>query len=195
MEDLTFTEYIKQHTKAEHAALEKKLIGIIKSIRTVDQYLDLLRMFHGYYHALEHKMDQYLTEDRIPDIADRRKSSALLQDIRDLGGDSQWSSVSVETPEINTYAQALGAAYVMEGSTLGGVIIAKMVRTNLTDIPAGKGFTFFNCYGEDAPVMWKKFHTYLFALTDNGDREATAATARQTFLKFKDWIDQYEPVF
>lgn len=195
MTEQTFPEYIKQHTKTEHAQLEKKLIGIIKSIRTTAQYIDLLRMFHGYYHALEHKMDQYLTVDHVPDIEERRKSDALLQDIRDIGGESQWQSVTVTTPAINNYPQALGAAYVLEGSTLGGVIIAKMIRAQLPEIPTGKGFTFFNCYGEDATVMWKKFHTYLLALTHTNDQQATADTARQTFLKFNDWIDQYEPVF
>ncbi|WP_207512949.1 biliverdin-producing heme oxygenase [Longitalea luteola] len=195
MADRTLPEYIKLHTKTEHAALEKQLIGIIKNIHTTEQYIHLLRMFHGYYHALELQMEQYLKKDLIPDIAERRKSNALLQDIRDLGGDSKNQQGKVDTPDINSYAQALGAAYVLEGSTLGGVIIAKMIRAQLPDIPAGKGFSFFNCYGENAHGMWNKFRTYLLALTRKEDQEAAADTARQTFLKFKAWIDQYEPVF
>ncbi len=195
MEDLTFPEYIKLHTKTEHADLEKKVAVIIKGIRNRQQYIHLLRMFHGYYHSLETEMEQYLKNERIPDIEQRRKASALLQDIRDLGGDSQWQPVQVETPVIDSYARALGAAYVLEGSTLGGVIIAKMIRSQLPDLPEGKGFSFFNCYGEHTSDMWKKFRTYLLALTRKEDQEATAETARQTFLKFKAWINRNEPVF
>jgi heme oxygenase len=195
LEDLTFAEYIKLHTKTEHAALEKQLVGIIKKINNREQYIHLLRMFHGYYQRLEIEMEQYLKNERIPDIEKRRKANALLQDIRDLGGDSQWEQVQVETPVIDSYARALGAAYVLEGSTLGGVIIAKMIRTQIPDISAEKGFAFFNFYGEQAPEMWKKFRTYLLALTRIEEQEACTETARQTFIKFKAWINKYEPVF
>lgn len=194
---LTFPDHIKTYTKPEHASLEKHLIGIIKGIRTKEQYIDLLRMFHGFYQALEVDMEQYLTPEHIPDIMQRRKADALLQDIRDLGWDNrqQPEHVEVDTPVINSYARALGAAYVLEGSTLGGVIIAKMIKTQLPDISAGKGFSFLTCYGEAAPDMWKKFRTYLLALTNKEDQDIAAETARQTFLTFKAWIDKYEPVF
>lgn len=194
MEALTFPEYIKTYTKTEHALLEKQLIGIIKGIRTTGQYIDLLRMFYGFYHALEAGMEQYLTHDLIPDIKQRRKADALLQDIRDLGKENWQQQVEVDVPVIDSYARALGAAYVLEGSTLGGVIIAKMIKTQLPDIPAGKGFSFFTCYGEDAQNMWKKFRTYLLALSRKEDQDIAAETARQTFLTFKAWIDKYEPV-
>jgi len=191
---LTFPDHIKTYTKHEHASLEKHLIGIIKGIRTKEQYIDLLRMFYGFYQTLEVTMEQYLTPDHIPDVMQRRKASALLQDLRDLGWNNR-EHVEVDTPVINSYASALGAAYVLEGSMLGGVIIAKMIKTQLPDLAPGKGFSFFTCYGEDAPNMWKKFRTYLLALTNKEDQDIAAETARQTFLKFKAWIDKYEPVF
>ncbi|HEY1199369.1 MAG TPA: biliverdin-producing heme oxygenase [Niastella sp.] len=195
MEPLTFPDHIKNYTKLEHAALEKHLIGIIKRIRTKEQYIHLLRMFYGFYQALEVEMEQYLTHELIPDIKQRRKSDALLQDIKDLGGNEMQFSMQVDTPVINNYARALGAAYVLEGSTLGGLIIAKMIKAQLPDIPADKGFLFFTCYGEDAQNMWKKFRTYLLALTHKEDQDLAAETARKTFLTFKVWIDKYEPVF
>jgi heme oxygenase (biliverdin-IX-beta and delta-forming) len=197
LEAFTFADHIKTYTKAEHASLEKHLIGIIKGIKTTEQYIDLLRMFYGFYQPLEHVMEQYLTQHLIPDIQQRRKAYALLHDIRDLGWDSRQPplQVEVDTPVIDSYARALGAAYVLEGSTLGGVIIAKMINTQLPNIPDGKGFSFFTCYGEDAQNMWKKFRTYLLALTSKQDQDLAAETARQTFLTFKAWIDKYEPVF
>lgn len=196
METLTFPDHIKTYTKLEHASLEKHLTGIIKGIKSTEQYIDLLRMFYGFYQALEHVMEQYLTQDLIPDIEQRRKADALLHDMEDLGCDSRQPplQVTVNTPVIDSYAAALGAAYVLEGSTLGGVIIAKMIKTQLPYIPDGKGFSFFTCYGVDAQNMWKKFRTYLLALTRKQDQDLAAETARQTFLTFKAWIDKYEPV-
>jgi heme oxygenase (biliverdin-IX-beta and delta-forming) len=194
LDALIFPDYIKTYTKLEHASLEKQLIGIIKGIHKHEQYIHLLSMFYGYYQALEYIMEQYLTQELIPDIGQRRKSAALLQDIRDLGGNNP-ARTEPGIPVINSYAGALGAAYVLEGSTLGGVIIAKMIRQQLPELPTGKGFSFFTCYGENASEMWKKFRTYLHALTRKEDQVITAETARQTFLKFKAWIDLYEPVF
>lgn len=192
----TFAAYIRERTKLEHAQLEKKLIAIIRNIRTKDQYVALLRLFHGFYYPLELKMDQYLTKDRVADIARRRKSAAILLDIRDLGGTVSLDNIAVATkPEILAYPEALGAAYVQEGSTLGGIIIARMIKSQVPQLQDGAGFSFFTCYGEDAAGMWRKFHTYLDALIDLQDQERAVIAARQTFSGFNDWIEQHESVF
>ena len=186
-----FAAYLKDYTKAEHAGLEKKLIGMIKRIRTRDQYIALLRMFYGFYQPLEGKMDQYLTKDKIPDIEERRKSAAILQDIRDLGDETPMENHVVDTPEIEAWPQAIGAAYVLEGSTVGGMIIAKMISEQL-QIPAQKGFAFFTCYGEALHQMWKNFHVHLNSVEEGNDQSLAANAARQTFLTFTKWADQYE---
>ena len=189
----SFAAYIKDYTKAEHAQLEKLLIGMIRSIRSPEHYLVLLEMFYGYYHALELKMDQYLTNEKIPDLAERRKSAAILQDIHDLGGLPPAQVLAAAIPRIQSYPQALGAAYVLEGSTLGGVIIARMIREQL-QLSTPEGFTFFNGYGHAVQQMWRKFHSYMDAITDDAAREQAANAARETFLKFNDWAKRYESI-
>ncbi|WP_188315977.1 biliverdin-producing heme oxygenase [Chitinophaga agrisoli] len=191
MTEHLFAVHLKDYTKAEHASLEKKLIGMIKRIRTPQQYIALLRMFYAYYHALELKMDQYLSIDNVPDIDERRKSAAILQDIRFMGDTSPMEDHAVQTPEIRSWPQALGAAYVLEGSTLGGVIIARMISGQLA-IPAGEGFSFFNGYGDAVHQMWKKFHVYLNSVEGKDDQLLAADAARQTFLTFSNWADLYE---
>jgi len=193
LEQQSFAAYIKDYTKAEHAQLEKKLIGMIRSIRSTEHYLVLLEMFYGYYHSLELKMDQYLTSEKIPDLAERRKSAAILQDIRDLGGLPPAQVSAAVIPRIQSYPQALGAAYVLEGSTLGGVIIARMIREQL-QLSSPEGFTFFTGYGEAVQQMWRKFHSYMNAITEEAAQQEAADAARETFLKFNDWTKRYESV-
>ncbi|HEU4551978.1 MAG TPA: biliverdin-producing heme oxygenase [Chitinophaga sp.] len=191
---LSFAQYLKDYTKREHAQLEKKLIGMIRSTRSTAQYLQLLEMCYGYYHALEAKMDQYLTEEQIPDIAERRKSTAILKDIQDLGGAPPAYLPAVPVPAIHSYPQALGAAYVLEGSTLGGMIIAGMIREQL-QLSAPEGFAFFTSYGQAVQDMWRKFHMYLGALAGETAQQQAAYTARETFLKFNEWANYYDAVF
>jgi heme oxygenase len=190
-----FAEQIRFYTKEEHARLEKKLVGIIRHIRTVDQYVAFLEMFYAFYRETEQKMEQYLTTDRIPDIQQRRKAAALLQDIQALDPFKKPGSYPAAAPSVNSYPRALGAAYVLEGSTLGGVHIAKMIREQVPDLPPGKGFSFFESYGPAVQEMWKKFHTYLNRLTDAAEQQEAITAARDTFLTFNHWANRYERVF
>lgn len=190
-----FAEQIRFYTKEEHARLEKKLVGIIRHIRTVDQYVSFLEMFYAFYQATEQKMEQYLTIERIPDIQQRRKAIVLLHDIQALDPFKKPENHPVTSPSINSYPQALGAAYVLEGSTLGGVFIAKIIREQVQALPPRKGFGFFQSYGPAVQEMWKKFHTYLSQVTDAADQHEAIAAARETFLTFNHWANRYEPVF
>lgn len=192
MENLasTLAAHLKHDTQTAHQQLEKKLVMHMKQVRTTADYVRLLGLFYSYYQALENNMQPYLN---IPDAIERRKSDAILADIGALGGELPVISNEVPQPEVKSYAQALGAAYVLEGSTLGGIIIAKMISKQL-GIPATAGFSFFNGYGEATTEMWSKFRTFLNALPTAQHSAATEA-AKNTFLTFNEWATTYESVF
>lgn len=59
----------------------------------------------------------------VPDFDGRMRSAVLFEDIRDLGGAFQSRSVDIFDDE----AAALGALYVLEGSRLGGRVLARRV--------------------------------------------------------------------
>jgi len=59
-------------------------------------------------------------------------------------------------PEIKNTAQAFGALYVIEGSTLGGQIIKKMVQKQLC-MEGNNGLSFFDGYREATSDMWQVF--------------------------------------
>lgn len=182
--------YLKSYTHIEHQSLEKLLVRRMKQVRSTTDYIRLLGLFYYYYHALESAMAPWLD---IPDALSRRKSASILEDIEALGGVLPETDLRPEVPPISGRAAALGAAYVLEGSTLGGIIIAGMISGQL-QMQAEKGFSFFNGYGASTGEMWKKFREYLDNLGEN-DRHPAAETAKNTFLTFKDWAITYEPIF
>jgi len=57
-------------------------------------------------------------------------------------------------PAIGTKAEALGALYVLEGSTLGGRTILRALRSQGVSTD---GLDFLDPYGKDAGVNWRRF--------------------------------------
>ena len=88
-------------------------------------------------------------------------------------------------PEISGHAAALGAMYVIEGSTLGGQIICNMLKKQLK---IEDGLSFFSGYGEQTIPMWKRFQAVLdLPGSQQGDKIIEAAN--DTFGKFEVWFD------
>jgi heme oxygenase len=181
-------ELLKERTSSSHQALEKDLVLRIKKIRTTDDYVELLKMMYGYYHAMENELAEYLITHPDLNFDGRRKSSAILEDLLHLNYNDS-VRVCKRLPEISSGATALGAMYVMEGSTLGGQHIARMIQSQLQiDIA---GLHFFNGYGADTQKMWESFKLTLKGPFNEEEERDIIETANDTFITFKNWVDQY----
>ncbi len=178
-------EQLKDSTQASHQALEKKMVSIIKKIKTREDYVNFLKLMYGYYSALERSVQEYVTE---MEIGKRRKAERLLQDISYFESTST-PDLCKELPPISSHAEALGAMYVMEGSTMGGKIIARMIEGQ-AGIDGPSGFSFFNGYGEETSKMWEEFKTFLNRPFDEIEKLNLILTANRTFRTFYNWIDR-----
>ena len=185
------SERLKEETKTNHQILEKALLGNLKAIRSVSEYTDLLKLFYSYFGGLEVRISELIDTDLLPDSNQRRKTAALAQDLQDLGSEIPSKASGMALPAIFTHLQALGALYVIEGSTLGGKIISKMMQQHLglTDI----GLSFFSGYGEQTEHMWDTFKDVLNQQAHNPEDQAIVITAaNETFLKFGEWFSRKE---
>ena len=175
---------IKAHTREDHAALEKKLMQRISKIEHRVDYVALLVLLHGYYSSLERVITPYATNG-IPDFLQRRKASKLRDDVRALMPEFGNFPLCELVPKIGSYYSALGALYVMEGSTLGGSIIKRIISKKLG---CDEGFSFFNSYGDNVNSMWEEFKSYLDGpFTMHNETEIMNA-ARETFVTFNQWL-------
>ncbi len=191
MSNSLLSEQLKLDTQANHQQLEKVLIGQMRSILTTEAYIKLLNLFYAYFGALEDKIDQHLGKTQLDDYSKRRKSNCLLNDITDLGGHTPQKVNDFHLPEIKNHLQAFGALYVIEGSTLGGKIIAKIIAKQLNLINDNSGLSFFFGYGDETEKMWEDFKE---VLNRQPQTQADAAllinAADDTFVKFKLWIEK-----
>lgn len=177
---------LKDTTTPSHQALEKKMVGFIRNIRTEKDYVRFLKVMYGYYSALERQIENYIPE---PEILGRRKANHLLNDLGYYHYEDE-PVLCKELPPIHSYPAALGALYVMEGSTMGGSIIAKMIKGQL-GTQEGDGFSFFNGYGENTKKMWDSFKQNFEKPFASEERDELIEAANNTFKSFHNWIAKH----
>jgi heme oxygenase len=181
----TLQDELKQATAKSHQALEKKLIKVIKGVKSKPDYVKFLKLMYGYHAALEKELDRYL---QYMQIGHRRTSQKLLNDINQL---EQVEKVELckDLPAIDSLASALGAMYVIEGSVMGAPHIAKMI-TSQVKLDGSNSVTFFDENPEELSANWQTFQTNLRREFEDDERRAIIRGATTTFETFSNWIDQ-----
>lgn len=178
---------VKQETSVLHREVEEIMLPRLQQIRSLSDYARLLQMFYGFYRPLQQAIQLQLGPHELPDIAKRRTATLIEADLATLGYKAK-SARGAALPEITTVPQAFGALYVLEGSTLGGKIIARMLAKN-THVPIpSTALNFFSGYGEETGPMWVAF---LAVLNRQSDGTSIVAAANQTFLCLKQWMRSF----
>lgn len=186
----TIMERLRNETKSAHQQLEKATVPFIKKATDTEQYVYVLRMFYGYFKPVEAQIQALIHADLIPDIAERRQSGALVADLHTLGEDTAQLAVTDNLPVIESIPQALGALYVLEGSTLGGRFISQMLMKQLNRTDA---ITFFGGYGAETDAKWKVFTATVNEYAEKHPLHLNeiVAAADETFSKFGEWVSVY----
>lgn len=176
---------VRTATHSLHEALDQSLVPYIEAIETTKEYAALLCLFYGFFKPVYDSIDASIDTVYLPDYSSRRKPQLILRDLEELGTTYD-SHLCRHLPKITDNVTAFGALYVLEGSTLGGVMIKKMVAGRLqTD----KGLSFFSGYGRHTREQWNVFINALNNLNNNKEQdEAVIQTAAITFTFFKEWL-------
>lgn len=184
-------EQLRESTAQLHQDLERVLIPVIKQANTPAAYIKLLQLFYGYYYPLEQYIAAHIDTTFPGGFDNRRKASQLLQDIQVMNGAPlDPPATCTDIPVINDNAQALGAMYVLEGSTLGGQVICQIIQRNLQVPEVSQALSFFNGYGDETRAKWDSFVHYLEGYHgDDAQRARLVDAANDTFRKFKAWAE------
>ena len=185
---MLLSDQLKEQTASGHQLLEKQIIPLIKNIRTSGDYAALLMLFYTFFGGLELQVDHAMNSDYLPDYDQRRKISLLGNDLHALNVPVQPFANGHHSPQIENHLQAFGAMYVMEGSTLGGQHIAKMINDKI-ELPGATSF--FNGYKNETQNMWLVFKKAMDAMsTDANEHSVVINAANDTFTRFSNWIRQ-----
>lgn len=186
---MQLTAELRESTETIHLASEKKMVQTLKRVATEHGYARLLNWLYGFYAPLEELIRFHLTPETFPDMIRRSRAEFILWDIKELTAERLKPDICRQLPVIDSYPRALGALYVLEGSTLGGRIISGMV---IRQLGSEKGLSFFNSYGAETDRMWQLFKDFLNSPWSPQQRKEIIAGAEDTFITFNNWIDQHD---
>jgi heme oxygenase (biliverdin-IX-beta and delta-forming) len=171
-----------------HAGFEAAAAGTI----SVLDYRRLLIRLYGFHRPFEDVARSAVDVFEVDlDMGARARSPLLLADLQTLGAEpSAEVSIPLWRPSIRLGSRGslLGALYVLEGSALGGLQIARALNER-AGRDVGKAHLFFAGHRQRQSGMWRELLRELEALRHHGDEEAQAeASAVATFDAFENWM-------
>lgn len=142
-------------------------------------YLDALERLLGFQEPLAPRLAPWLKDDLLP-----AHHAALRADLRALGLDEAAIAAlprCQRLPRVATHSSAMGVAWVLHGSALGGVVIHRHLRDRLGAevMDHAQHFT-----ATPSPV-WRRF---LGALEQIADPVAAEHAASATFTALRQWL-------
>lgn len=181
---------LQEETKSLHDEIEQS--PLLKKIPqreiTLSDYQLLIQKFYGFITPCEDLIDS-LTCKSI--IENRKKKPWLEQDLHALkisNNNDVKLSLCLDLPALSEYEQVLGYLYVMEGSTLGGQVITKMLKSQL-QITLDQGCRYFHGYGDKTKIMWNDFCLDLCSITSIEQQNKIIQSAIDTFKRLHEWME------
>lgn len=154
------SNYLKEKTANYHNEIEAKLESnkLFDGTFSDENYYKMLQVNHQFLKVYENAIKDFLTTKDIDVLAQTNfdKTALIEKDLQELN----LNNLAFETEaNLSNRAEAFGALYVIEGSMLGGNVIAKTLKKypNLEH----KSFNYFGHYGENLGQSWKTFLAYI----------------------------------
>ena len=188
----SFSASLRLQTAEQHLAVEAAF-ALPAQLADRASYAALLGLLRGFYAPLETALGALTGWDRLTppiDLAARQRARLIDDDLRALGlgaPPTQPTRQPVHWPELDSLAQGLGCLYVLEGSALGGRIVARQARAALgADLPVA----FFTSAGrEHLGADWRALQAALDTVVDGSFAQEVVTAARQTFTAFGHHLD------
>lgn len=154
------TDLLKTNTAQYHDEIEAKLESkrLFDGSFTQDHYYKMLLVNHQFIKAYEGEIHALLNENDLNLLFEINFNKLVLieKDLLELNL-NPYTITSIQPLE--NRAEALGALYVIEGSMLGGMVIAKQLK-KYPDLDK-VGFHYFGHYGSHIGPIWKAFVAYM----------------------------------
>ncbi|AGX88692.1 biliverdin-producing heme oxygenase [Candidatus Symbiobacter mobilis] len=179
---------MRQASKLEHRTIDHHplLAPMLKASLTKEQYAQALGALHSVHAEAESHI--HATLDAHPEWAGfrpRRRLHLLEADLQALGAQPFASPVGFSAPR--SIGELVGLLYTVEGSNLGGQVIARTVRDlGHGDLP----MQFFDGHGEAARELWEQFLQYANRMCPEEEYDVAAATAYKLFKSIEAHLDK-----
>ena len=185
MSSETALSELRLTTRAEHERIERILR--LTEPMSMERYGTIVCGFHAFLRVWEPRIQAALPERLQGWFRTRRRggfTSADVEWLRSVAGlDLQEPSAHAAAAlPLDDLAQVLGALYVVEGSSLGGRVIAPQLQRTL-GVAQGRGASYFHGFGGESGAMWANFRVLAaLEIGESSTRIVQACqSARRTF--------------
>ncbi|HEV2557809.1 MAG TPA: biliverdin-producing heme oxygenase [Microvirga sp.] len=183
---------LRAETAAAHRATETS-VGLPGTIAGRDDYRACLIRFLRLYRPLEERLCEFSDWPHWGiDLQDRPHAARLVDDLGRLGvrAEDLPDAPAEALPALSTFAHALGALYVLEGSTLGGqLIFRRLLAAEIEGV--AEACSFFNGRGAATGPLWRSFREALdaFGAAQPSQNPDVVEGAKRTFAAVGRWVD------
>jgi heme oxygenase len=174
----TLIAALRRRTASHHDSVEV-LLGLDAGL-DLAHYGRVLQGFDCFLSVWEANVAQSLPLPLRPWFSARCRGHLVRRDLAALGLDPG-SPTQVPRIDFGGLSGLMGSMYVMEGSALGGQVIARQVSQRF-GLHAGNGAAYFNGFGSRTGDMWREFQGKLNTHdVDGADHDRACRAACHTF--------------
>lgn len=189
---------LQELTKPFHTKIETNVFALKLKNKTLtmDDYIEWLQKMYFFHRPIEQTVAGFVEfAEYGVELSSRFRADAALCDLDRLGiAFDKNIKIDVRIPSVTSFTEALGVMYVLEGSTLGGKVIAGMLNELFSDcqpLPTD----YFYSRGENLIPMWMTYVEALNRFDINGqDTDILINSACETYSKLNDWLNGYVAV-
>lgn len=182
-------------TRVEHDRIER-LLRLTEAM-PLERYAAILGGFDAFLRVWEPRIHAALPERLQGWFRPRRRGGFASADVEWLR-----SEADIDLPDLEARAAAVlplgdlplvfGSLYVIEGSALGGRVIAPHLKRTL-GLDQGRGASYFHGFGGETGVMWNNFRT-LAALEIGESPRGTVLACQSAKRTFTALIEVFAPL-
>lgn len=181
------SDVLRRRTRDCHDAVEG-CVRVSERLCEADRYAELLAYFARTLRPVEAWLAAHAVAVAVDGATPMGGVAMLEADLRAVGrGDLLSRDAASETsfdPGGQSAADVFGVLYVVEGSALGGQMIARSAGDAL-GVTAARGASFFARGGQDGMAGWRAFKADLNdRVRERHDVDRCVASARATFTHF-----------
>ena len=182
-------QMLRAATAVQHKALEARL-PLTRPELDVATYTQVIKAYYGFHLPLQQRLQAFDSVENAD--TGRLKITALVKDLLALGlTPSQIDALPQcsDLPVLENPSHLLGIQYVMEGATLGGQVLRRIIADRLS-IDAASGGEFLDVYGQDTGRLWKAFLKRLADADHPDHNQDVTSAACATFASFERWLER-----
>jgi heme oxygenase len=179
-------ERLRRETARDHEAVEGTMPLMSPGLKR-EEYIVCLQRMYGVVSGWEETAIIVAPEWMRGLLVARQRKHLLELDLACI--DATGSVRRPVLPRVSSEAGLLGLMYVMEGSTLGGQLIARQVEETL-GLEAGYGNAYFRGHGQQTGAMWEEFCEVLRERVPEQESETVIGGAKEMFRVFSSWMQR-----